>query len=184
MAQWVNEHTRLGQLLQWACPDLPPSPAQAFDLAWQITQSWPSESMAVMGSSLGGFYAARLAALKSCKAVLLNPAVDPARDLSKHLGPQTAWHDPSQQFVFTEDHVRELEALRVGAGTTWRDATDVMAVIATGDEVLDWHEMVARHDQGRVHLIQGSDHGLSDFEDHLPVIEAFLNEFPVSMKGH
>ena len=184
MAQWVRAANAVnagglqGQALIWACPDLPPSPAQAFELILQLTQSWPSDSMAVMGSSLGGFYAARLASIKSCKAVLLNPAVEPARDLIHHLGVQTAWHDPSQTFELKAEHVDELLALRVGPGTAWPDAKDMLSVIATGDEVLDWQEMVARYGHGRVHLIQGSDHGLSDFEDHLPVIDTFLNEFP------
>ncbi|MEY2781426.1 MAG: hypothetical protein RL307_1130 [Pseudomonadota bacterium] len=187
MAQWVNAVNTVdaqdmrkpqSHKLQWLCPDLPPSPAQAFDLVLQLTRSWPSESMAVMGSSLGGFYAARLASIKACKAVLLNPAVEPARDLVHHLGIQTAWHDPSQTFELKPEHVDELQALRVGPGTAWPDAQDMLSVIATGDEVLDWQEMVARYGYGRVHLIQGSDHGLSDFEDHLPVIETFLNEFP------
>lgn len=44
-------------------------------------------SMAVMGSSLGG-RRHRLAERLGCKAVLLNPAVSPARDLAAQLGEQ------------------------------------------------------------------------------------------------
>ena len=42
------------------------------------------ERMAVIGSSLGGFYATVVAERAGCRAVLLNPAVDPARDLARH----------------------------------------------------------------------------------------------------
>ena len=47
-------------------------------------------------------------------------------------------------------------------------------MIAKGDEVLDWREMLARHQTGQVRLIEGSDHALTDFEDHLPQILEFL----------
>ncbi len=63
---------------------------------------WPLEagfeSLAVVGSSLGGFYATAVAERTGCKAVLLNPAVEPARDLARYIGEQTAWHDPDEHF--------------------------------------------------------------------------------------
>ena len=49
-----------------------------------------------------------------------------------------------------------------------------LALIAKGDEVLDWREMFARHQAGQVRLIEGSDHALSDFEMYLPQILEFL----------
>jgi predicted esterase YcpF (UPF0227 family) len=55
---------------------------------------WPARRMAVVGSSLGGFYATTWRRQTGCRAVLLNPAVDPARDLAKYIGEQTTWHDP------------------------------------------------------------------------------------------
>ncbi len=76
--------------LTWWCPQLPPSPQAAADLIAQGTADWPSHSMAVMGSSLGGFYATWLAAQRGCPAVLINPAIDPARDLTRYIGEQTA----------------------------------------------------------------------------------------------
>ena len=49
-----------------------------------------------------------------------------------------------------------------------------MAVIAKGDEVLDWHEMTARYAGAHIRLLEGGDHAISDFDDHLPAILDFL----------
>lgn len=162
-ARVARDHPRV----TWCCPQLPPSPAAAWALIEQTVADWPREAMAVVGSSLGGFYATRLAALTGCRAVLLNPAVDPARDLAAHIGEQTAWHDPTQRFFYRPEYGQELRELVVGA---LPDPARVLLVAATGDEVLDWREMVARY-PGSPHLIvSGSDHALSDFTDHLDAI--------------
>ncbi|MBY0465834.1 MAG: hypothetical protein K2W33_12920, partial [Burkholderiales bacterium] len=46
---------------------------------------------------------------------------------------------------------------------------------ATGDEVLDWREMATRYADSQLQVVQGSDHALSDFDDHLPAMLAHLN---------
>jgi predicted esterase YcpF (UPF0227 family) len=48
------------------------------------------------------------------------------------------------------------------------------AVIAKGDEVLDWREMTGRYPGVRTRLLEGGDHALSDFDDHLEGVLAFL----------
>ena len=63
----------------------------------------------MLGSSLGGFYATVLAERWGCKAVVMNPAVEPARDLVHYVGEQQAFHDPTQRFTVTVVLVRELE---------------------------------------------------------------------------
>ncbi len=154
------------------CPQLPPSPRDAMALVMQGIASWPRESTAVVGSSLGGFYATGVAVALGCRAVLLNPAVHPARDLARHIGRQTAWHDPQTEFDFRPEFVDELNALE--AGPLPRPAL-CFAVIAKGDEVLDWREMVARYPGSRVKLLDGSDHALSDFErQHLDEVVDFI----------
>ncbi len=104
--------------------------------------------------------------------MLLNPAVDPARDLAAWIGELTAWHDPAERFFFRPAFVDELRALTVPAITR---PERYLAIVATGDELLDWREMVARYPGARLHLIQGSDHAVSDFDDHLPTLLEFLN---------
>ena len=49
-----------------------------------------------------------------------------------------------------------------------------LAIIAKGDELLDWREMQAHYAAGPIRLVEGSDHALSDFEAHLPALLAFL----------
>ena len=157
--------------VRWWCPQLPPSPREAMALVRQGMADWPHESMAVVGSSLGGFYATGVAETTGCRAVLLNPAVNPARDLAKHIGEQTHWHDPQERFFFKPVYVQELRDLTL-AGLTHPER--ILAVIAKGDEVLDWREMQARYTGSRLHLLEGGDHALSDFDAHLPAVLAFL----------
>ena len=127
--------------------------------------------MAVIGSSLGGFYASWVAQHAGCPRVMLNPAVDPARDLARYIGEQTSWHDPAERFYFLPEYIGELQALDVRGRPP---AAPELAIIAKGDEVLDWREMVARYPQAELRLLEGGDHALSDFTEHLEPITRFL----------
>ena len=155
----------------WWCPQLPASPREAMAQVMNGIAAWPARRMAVVGSSLGGFYATHVAKARGCKAVLLNPAVDPARDLAKYIGEQTAWHDPNERFYFEPRFVDELRALQCGPVA---DPARYFAVIAKGDEVLDWREMAGRYPGAPIKLLEASDHALSDFDDHIDEVFAFL----------
>ena len=168
MAAWVQA-TRPD--LHWWCPQLPPSPRDAMAMLGDTLRAWPAQRMAVIGSSLGGFYATAVAERFGCPAALLNPAIDPARDLAKYSGEQTAFHDPAERFFFRAEFVDELRAITPAAIT---EPQRYFAVIAKGDEVLDWREMSARYAGCRIKLLEGGDHALSDFDTHLPDILHFL----------
>ena len=157
--------------IHWWCPQLPPSPLEAIALLTQGIKHWPHDSMAVVGSSLGGFYATYVAEQTGCQAVLFNPAVNPARDLAKYIGAQTSWHDPDERFFFKSEFVQELlDQTQPGL----KQPQNYLALIAKGDEVLDWREMHARYINSHLRLIEGGDHAISDFDQHLPAVMAFL----------
>jgi uncharacterized protein len=170
--QWLQQHA---PALTWWCPQLPPSPRAAWQLMRDGTRDWPVHSMAVLGSSLGGFYATVAAEALGCPAVVLNPAIDPARDLVRYVGDQTAYHDPSLHFTFEAAFIDELRALTPPRIT---DPSRYAAVIAKGDELLDWHEMSARYAGAHTLLLEGSDHALSDFASHMPFVLQFLRLRP------
>ena len=156
----------------WWCPQLPPSPREAMALVAEGIAGWPQASMAVVGSSLGGFYATWVATRTGCRAVLLNPAVNPARDLQKYIGEQTSWHDPQDHFFFRPEFIAELQALECPGQPA---PAQVLAIIAKGDEVLDWREMQQRYPGSRIRLLEGGDHALSDFDTaHIDTVFDFL----------
>lgn len=168
MHAWMQAHR---PDVGWWCPQLPPSPLEAIALIEGGIAGWPRDRMAVVGSSLGGFYATVVAERTGCRAVLLNPAIDPARDLAAYIGEQTAFHDPAERFFFRAEFVDELRAMAPAAIT--RPAR-YFGVFAKGDELLDWREMASRYAGATVKLLEGSDHALSDFDEHLGDVVAFL----------
>lgn len=184
IAKWLQAHR---PDIVWFCPQLPASPHAAAKMLFNAVHTWPKHSTAVLGSSLGGFYATWLGAVLRCPTVLLNPAVHPARDLVAYIGTQTAWHNPHELVTFESHFIEELKALYVGLGrkasgavtanedaTVQQDTHRLLNMVTTGDEVLSWQEMVARYPLAQLHLIEGSDHGISDFENHFPLVQTFL----------
>jgi len=167
LAAWLAEHR---PDVVWHCPQLPPSPAAAVRDVLAHTLAWPHDTMGVVGSSLGGFYASVVAEKIGCRAVLLNPAIDPARDMARHVGEVTAWHS-DERFDFRNEFVDELRQLSPPELT---DPSRYLAIIAKGDELLSWREMNARYAGCPVKLLEGSNHALSDFELHLPDLLRFF----------
>lgn len=159
----------LGCVSDLICPQLPASPAQAVTLALDLVQGVPVEELAVVGSSLGGFYATYIAEKLGCRAVLVNPSVDPLKNLSKNIGITTAWHSDTP-FEFKQEYLAELAALQVAQIT---DPARYFLLAATGDEVLDYRNMTAHYAGARQHVIQGGDHAVSNFEVYVDEVLAF-----------
>ena len=152
------------------CPQLPPSPQAAMALVAQGIASWPWGAMAVIGSSLGGFYASWVAQHAGCPSVMLQPAGENlARDLARYVGEQTSWHDPAERFYFLPDTSVSCRRWMCAAAHPLR----VSWPSSPGDEVLDWREMVAATPRPSC-VCSGGDHALSDFTEHLEPITRFL----------
>jgi uncharacterized protein len=168
MAAWMRLHH---PQVQWWCPQLPPSPKEAMEMVQRETVRWPLETLGVVGSSLGGFYATVLAEQTGCRAALINPAINPARDLAHFIGDLTSYHDPDDHFFFRPEYVTQL---RVMTPRAIARPERYLPIIAKGDEVLDWKEMSARYAGTPMRLLDGGDHALSDFDEHLPAVAAFF----------
>jgi predicted esterase YcpF (UPF0227 family) len=147
-------------------PALPPAPAAAASLLRRLASEHPQA--ALIGSSLGGYYATWLAESYGLRAVLLNPAVRPYDLLANEVGVQTNFHT-GEQYQFTLQHLAELRALEVDAITPER----YLLMVETGDEVLDYRDAVARYQGARQHVIEGGDHGFSDFSDYIGLVLQF-----------
>ncbi|MGZ3184912.1 MAG: YqiA/YcfP family alpha/beta fold hydrolase [Telluria sp.] len=161
--------TELGRAEELILPQLDASPRAAMELVRTLTDRYAPHELSVIGSSLGGFYATWLAERKGCRAVLLNPAVDPLKDLEKHVGVTTEYHS-DKPFEFKREYIDELRALKVERITR---PERYFLLAATGDEVLDYRDMVARYAGARQHVIEGSDHAISEFPQYVDEVLAF-----------
>jgi len=169
-ARYLGERMQvLGLAHDYVCPQLPASPAAAIQLALGFAAACPVEQLTVVGSSLGGFYATWLAEHLGCRAVLLNPAVKPPRDLESYVGVTTHYHS-AEPFEFKRDYIDELKALTIEKITV---PQRYFLIAATGDEVLDWRDMVAHYPGAQQTVIEGSDHGIAEFADYADAVLAF-----------
>jgi uncharacterized protein len=161
-----NALVRMGRGAEFLCPALPHRPAQAMALLDAILPHHDFDNLTLIGSSLGGFYATYLTEKYAVRSVLINPAIFPHHGLRAYLGPQKNLYT-GEDYILTEQHLDEMRALFV---PELKHFERYLLITATGDEVLDYRDGVARYAGAEQIIIQGSDHGLSDFADYLDKI--------------
>ena len=157
----------LGRAADFACPELPHRPAEAIALLARLVSAHPKHT-ALIGSSLGGYYATWLAENHGVRAVLANPAVRPYELLEGAIGTQTNLYTGAR-YEFTRAHLEELRALDVPRITPQR----YLLIVRTGDEVLDYRDAVARYRGAEAIVDEGGDHGFGDFDRYLDRALAF-----------
>ena len=147
----------------YACPVLDVSPAQAIaraEAAIAAARAGGETHIAIIGSSLGGFYARWLAEKHGCRAALLNPAVHPWTDLEQYLGDQPLWHGGGTVTV-ERAHLQELLDLRVDRITA-----------------PERYYLLAAFPGAHTRVIDGSDHGISGFAQFADEVLAFCGYGP------
>jgi hypothetical protein len=88
--------------------------------------------------------------------------------LRAYLGPQTNLHT-GEPYQLTEAHLRAWRKLWVPRVTPSR----YLLIVETGDEVLDYRRAVERYAGADQVVIEGGDHLLQSFAQHLPRILEF-----------
>ena len=156
--------------IKWYCPQLLASPKQSMDMVTNHIDQSEADRIVVIGSSLGGFYTNYLAEKYGCKAVALNPAVYAARELAPHVGMMTAY-DNDEPFDFRSEYIDELKALQIQEIS---NPSRYFLIAAKGDELLDWREMAKFYQGAKQLILEGSDHGIADYADHLPKVLEFI----------
>jgi len=155
---------------KWYCPQLLASPKESIDMVVNHIDQSNADRIVIIGSSLGGFYTNYLAEKYHCKGIALNPAVYAARELEPHVGMMTAY-DSEEPFNFKAEYIEELRALQVDRIT---NPERYFLIAAKGDELLDWNEMAAFYPGAKQLILEGSDHGIADYANHLPSVIEFI----------
>jgi len=168
MRTWCNQHN---------IPFLAPSLSSVPDLALQtlrelIVTLTPNTPVGLVGSSLGGFYAARLAQEFKLPVVLINPSPYAEQTLTRAYGQGINFYDDSQ-FEWNEKHTGMLAANAPELPAEFNDS-QCWLLVQTGDELLDYKEALRACPNARHTVIEGGDHGFQGFEEYIPEIADFL----------
>lgn len=163
--------TEIGEPEAAVCPTLPHRPRQAMDLLTGLVQSRMQAhgDVKLAGSSLGGFYATWLAHRFGIKAVVINPAVHAQHLLSGAVGEHKNYSS-GEIYQFTRQHLDELAEFDMPAVTK---PENILLMVETGDEVLDYKQAVDYYAGSRQIIVPGGNHGFSSFVQHIPTILAF-----------
>jgi len=159
----------LGRGAEFRCPALPYAPREAMALLEQELAGVAPETVTLVGSSLGGFYATCLTEKLGVRAVLVNPAITPHQGLRSYLGPQKNLYT-GEEYTLTEEHLMQLTSLYVKKPGR---LDNYLLMHTTGDELLDWRVAVEHYTGCRQVIVAGSDHGFREFGDYLDIVLEF-----------
>lgn len=159
--------------IQVHLPDLNLPPLLVMDVIQQLIEEL--DQVALVGSSLGGFYATQFVAKYACPAVLINPAMRPWQLFRDLFGVDQIPYRVSDRWTLTGQHLDQLEQLAVAYAAA---AEKILVLLQQGDETLDYREAQRYYSQpSHTSLILSDAHGnhaMDDFEQKIPLILEFL----------
>jgi predicted esterase YcpF (UPF0227 family) len=164
MAQHFAAHNSSARLI---VPALPPAPQEAMALLErEIAGAGP---VALVGSSLGGFYATWLAHRHGLKAALINPAVRPWGLLDQYSGEQANYHTGERYTLQPGwvDDLRHYEVAEISA------PQNLLVMLQTGDETLNWRDAWDYYGDCHLYRALGGSHGFDDFDVLIPLVLRF-----------
>lgn len=152
-------------------PSLSNIPSLAIDTLEQIVEYAlkKGDRVDLVGSSLGAYYSLYLANKYKLKAVLINPAVNPALTLGDKKE-QKSYYDGSY-FQVTKEHMEFIKTLEVNE---FYDEKELLILTQTDDEVLDYKEALEKYKNTQKIVVEGGNHSFEGFENYLETISDFF----------
>lgn len=127
------------------------------------------DTVFLIGSSLGGYYATYLSQTLGLKAALVNPAVKPYELFGDYLGPNKHYYD-GKTYMLEMKHIDQLKALEIDV---IESEDNLFLLLQTGDETLDYQLATAKYVNSPSWIESGGNHSFVNFIDRLEMIFHF-----------
>ncbi|MDC1360869.1 esterase [Gammaproteobacteria bacterium] len=128
---------------------------------------------ALIGSSLGGFYATYFSEQYNLKCVGINPAVIPPAEMSKYLG-ENKNYSTGEKFLINQEQLDLLD--RMGREIkVIKCPRNFMILLQSHDEKLDYRVATNFYRGAVLDVTFGGNHSFENLETHFSKIKIFLN---------
>ena len=158
------------------CPQLTPYPQTCAAVLEAIVDKAiaANETIALMGSSMGGFWATYLAERYNIPAVLINPAVEALDLMPKYIGQTLYNYHTEDVYYLTTDDLALLSRYDTPVITR---TTNYWVFLQAGDETLDYRLAADRYRECQQTVEQGGDHCFQGFERFHSATLRFFEKF-------
>jgi hypothetical protein len=128
---------------------------------------------ALIGSSLGGFYATYFSEQYNLKCVGINPAVIPPAEMSKYLG-ENKNYSTGEKFLINQEQLDLLD--RMGREIkVIKCPRNFMILLQSHDEKLDYRVATNFYRGAVLDVTFGGNHSFENLETHFSKIKIFLD---------
>ncbi len=168
-AMFAEYMAELDRFDHFHAPNLHCPPNEVVAKLEQLIAQINSPHITLVGSSMGGYFAAHFAHKYDLKAALINPALKPYEALAAYLGNN---ENPYTGAILTlkPEHGPQLQALEIAQVTT---PEHYLLLLQTGDDVIDYRQALQKFPDSPRILQQGGSHAFDDFDRQIPTIMRF-----------
>ena len=155
------------------CPSLSAYPGSAIATITSLLDELRGQPTALIGSSLGGFWATGFAERYGLPAVLINPAVSPQTRFHEFVGQPLRNYYTEDTYTLQPGDLADLASVDT---RHLQHPQNLWVLLQTGDETLDYRLAAQKYADCRLTIEEGGNHSFAGYDHWLPPITEFLNE--------
>ena len=152
---------------KFLAPDIPVDPDEAIFFIQKLILD--NNVTMLIGSSLGGFYAAYFAHKFQIKTILLNPSTQPFITLAPYVG-TNKFFCSDESFEWTKEHITKLMPYAISKDSI---QAPVLVLLQKGDEVLDYQKAASLYENYKLIIQENGNHRFENLDEYLQEIREF-----------
>ncbi len=171
-SSWLREHLADDDF-EFSAPDLPNRTHDAALFLDAYFADLKGERVGLIGTSLGGFFAAYYGALFGWPTVLINPLADVTDLTGSAMGENKNYYS-DETFIMNQSDADCLHRL---SAEIHQATAPSLLLLDRGDDVLDYNKAIARFGPtSDIHLFENGSHRFDHLPESLAAIRALFTE--------